>query len=843
MNTPSNETLLRAAPGASFLVLVSGVLASCGGGDPAALSASVDAAPRSICISAIEGCGCTIEGQTQECFPDPLVENGASVCLVGERTCAGGTWGACEDVRRLVGEDGRDVVIEAASDDLFACSPCEPLCFQARDFIEGDQDILERGDNGLVFNPALVGGENTSRFVPCADLSCGTRSTIGVGSTTPWNPTPGNSDGVVVDPADGALVIGVAGDPPPGIWVSNMSDGTISRLDPRSGLEIGRYFTARPSGANGARPAGEYCNWADTGNCPSRTAIDQNFDCYVANRAFGNQGTVTKIAADFRRCVDRNANGRIDTSADTNGDGRIDQSDPAEFPGVNDECLLWTVPVGGNNGVPRALAIGVAAPGAVVGDVWVGNFNEARTYRLRPEDGATLGSISLGAGGYAMQPYGAAADTRGRIFFYSIAYNGGYQLGYVTPASGSFDWAANQPTPSSGYGIAYYISPDGSQEYFFTALLDPVYRVARYNVLANNWISADSPARPRGMAADTFGNVYAALDIVGPPASYTPAHDLVRWDTNLANRQQWTAPSASQFMGVGVTFDNAVWLIGSGGARAARLSADRTSWLESPSVFSGPYTYSDFVGYGLNVFANPRGHYSFVTDAGDGCEQRWQTAEWAATVPAGTAVEIWVRSADTQAGLDSVSWIGPFASSPANLTLAPGPVPNARFLEMDIRMSTTDRRLTPRVRSASAAGFCDRTFYETGATYTRLYDSTQTEDEAMPRPICDPRTDLPIWGDFTWNAVIPERTSIRFEFRAGRDASTASAATPVVLTATSTTVPLANLSNLFVMAGRPGSEIQAPYMQVRAVLNSSSDMVRSPTLRSFQLEFNCMPGS
>jgi hypothetical protein len=56
-------------------------------------------------------------------------------------------------------------------------------------------------------------------------------------------------------------------------------------------------------------------------------------------------------------------------------------------------------------------------------------------------------------------------------------------------------------------------------------------------------------------------------------------------------------------------------------------------------------------------------------------------------------------------------------------------------------------------------------------------------------------------------------------------------------------VPLANLSNLFVMAGRPGSEIQAPYMQVRAVLNSSSDMVRSPTLRSFQLEFNCMPGS
>ncbi|MFN9808901.1 MAG: hypothetical protein ACK6CU_04615, partial [Deltaproteobacteria bacterium] len=73
--------------------------------------------------------------------------------------------------------------------------------------------------------------------------------------------------------------------------------------------------------------------------------------------------------------------------------------------------------------------------------------------------------------------------------------------------------------------------------------------------------------------------------------------------------------------------------------------------------------------------------------------------------------------------------------------------------------------------------------------------------------------------------------------------TTARMATPVTFNATNLTPPVINLSNLFVMAGRPGSEVQAPYMEVRAVLNSSTDRLRTPTLRSFLLEFNCMPGS
>ncbi|MFO0713922.1 MAG: SBBP repeat-containing protein [Sandaracinus sp.] len=845
--SPAIRTLLTSA---ALLAL-----ASCDGiqadpVDPTVDAASVDAATPT-CSVPIEGCSCTVEGQTQECWPDALVENGARVCLVGEQTCTGGVWSACEDVHRLVGEDGRDVVIEAASDDPAQCASCEPRCFRAIDTIRST-DVAEHGTGGLVFNPAVghAGAENPGMFITCSDPSCATMSSIGRGTGTPWSPNPLNSDGVTVDPSDGALVLGVLGLNSPGVWVANMNDGTLSRLDPATGREIGRYVSARPDAVNRARPATEYCNWSNTGNCPSRTAVDQNFDCYVANRAFGRQGTVTKIAADPRRCIDRNANGRIDTSTDRNGDGRINMGDPTEFFGVNDECILWTVPVGVNNGVPRALAIGVAPAGVDVGDVWVGNYNEARAYRLRPSDGAALGNVSMCVGGNCNYPYGAAVDARGRVFFW--ARMGGTQrvFGYVTPSTGTYTWTSNSPYYYPvGYGMTYYVNADGSQEYFFNADSDGGY-INRYNVLNNTWMYIRSPGTPRGMAADINGNVYAAGWSTGYGWGGSCNNRLWRYsvgDTatfSATTLQTWTAPTASCFMGVGVTFDNAVWLIGAGNNRGARLAPDRGSWIESPQVFVGPYTYSDFIGYGLNVFANPRGHYSFVTDAGDGCDMRWQTATWDAMVPVGTSVEIWVRSANTTAALSTGTWIGPFRTSPANLTVAPGPVPNGRYLEMDIRMETTDRRLTPRVYSAAATGYCDHMEFGTGGTYTRLYNSTMTEDAATPSVICDPLTEFPIWGEFTWDATLPAGTSITLEFRAGRDATSAHAASPVTYTILPSSVPpIPSITALFVMAGRMNTEIQQPFMEVRAILNSSSDRRRTPTLRTFSLEFSCMPGA
>ncbi len=811
-------------------------LSSCGGGEPPPSptpDAGSDDGGARACVGPEEGCPCSTEGEVQECWPDALERDGQRICLVGERRCTGGAWSACGGVRELTDENGVGVVLAAASDDPLTCSTCEPRCFRAIDTIRST-DVAARGTGGLIFNPAAGGAENPGMPVTCTSPACTTMARIGAGTGNPWVPTPTNSDGVVVDPADGALVLGVLGLNSPGVWVSNMDDGTVSRLDPATGRETGRYVSARPDFTNGARPPLEYCNWSNTGNCPSRTAVDQNFDCYVANRAFGRQGTVTKISAALAGCVDRNGNGRIDTSNDRDGNGRITMTDPTEFFGVNDECILWTVRVGVNNGVPRSLAIGVAGSGTDVGDVWVGNYNERRAYRLRPSDGATLSSVSISP----VYPYGAASDARGRIWFYARVGGSRQILGYVNPATNTFTRAADAPYNAVGYGMAYYLSADGTQEYIFAADSD-TSRLLRYNVLANSWTYVNTPGTPRGVAADIGGNVWVAPWTTGTGWGGGCARQFWRYTTALGGFTRYVPPSASCFMGIGITFDNAIWGIANSPPRAARLAPSRTSWIETPNIFVGPYTYSDFIGYGLNVFANPRGNYRFPTDGGTACwQQRWTAINSDMDVPAGTSVQFYVRTANTTVDLAARPWIGPFTGRPANLTLAPGPVANGRYIEIDVRMETTDRRLTPRVRSVTAVGYCDGYTYSTGGTYTRVYDSTSTEDAMPPRPICDPITELPIWGDFLWSGDTPSGTSIRFEFRSANSRAGLATAAPATLITPPATSPLPSLSALMVSQGLAA---QLPFMEVRAILNANPGMTATPTLRSFSLEFSCMP--
>src|SRR5690606_33775897 len=121
---------------------------------------------------------------------------------------------------------------------------------------------------------------------------------------------------------------------------------------------------------------------------------------FVGNRAFDLQATVTKFAVTTDKCIDRNKNGTIETSS---GAAIV----------ANDECTLYTVPVGGkkNNAVARALAIGPTLPSPSAPDpditdaVWVGLYYDKKAVRLRNFDGKTMETFSLN-----LNPYGAAID-------------------------------------------------------------------------------------------------------------------------------------------------------------------------------------------------------------------------------------------------------------------------------------------------------------------------------------------------------------------------------------------------------------------------------------------------
>ena len=63
------------------------------------------------------------------------------------------------------------VVVAAASDEFTGCASCEPRCFRASDTLRS-WDVVERGSNGLVFDPVSGGGVNAREPRPCAEPPC-----------------------------------------------------------------------------------------------------------------------------------------------------------------------------------------------------------------------------------------------------------------------------------------------------------------------------------------------------------------------------------------------------------------------------------------------------------------------------------------------------------------------------------------------------------------------------------------------------------------------------------------------------------------------------------------------
>jgi hypothetical protein len=159
-----------------------------------------------------------------------------------------------------------------------------------------------------------------------------------------------------------------------------------------------------------------------------------------------------------------------------------------------------------------------------------------------------------------------------------------------------------------------------------------------------------------------------------------------------------------------VSFDGSVWAIAQATNSAARLDPTTGTWIEHP-VGLTPYTYSDFIGFGLNTFAQPRGYYRFTSEGcGPDSMTRWLGARLRVEVPAGTAVEVFARASDDRATLGAAEFVGPFPVTEADpivdFTAAPGPVPNGRYLEVEVRLRTDDRRVAPRVFEVTLAREC-----------------------------------------------------------------------------------------------------------------------------------------
>ena len=525
------------------------------------------------------------------------------------------------------------------------------------------------------------------------------------------------------------------------MWVANTDDlgvGTVSKIDGDTVAEVGRYLSVT-CGSAPATPECDDINGNDVqllSNYPSRTAVDYNFDVWVANRAFyAGQPSATKIANEPADCIDRNVNGVIDTSTDHDGDLQIqtdcdndgyaddgstlcDNGNPPEFLGTDDECVLFTVNFGGTNDIGRSVCLdaGTLSPDNVYigpGNAWVGTNNRDpnQFFKLDGTTGEILETVDLPLGS---SPYGCAVDGEGILWV-----NGGW-------TSANLTWVDTTDPGQVGSGV---VAPPSSPPHLYGIAVDEddnlwvagwdsenVYRyepdrTSNMTLNAGIWSTATlGNGNTAGIAADNRGYIWVAENDQGYVHRIDPTQIPSGGEATLAGTDRW-GPYGEDMRGIGVDFRGNVWGVSFVEGKASRLEVDTNGAVSDANageVSTGehPYTYSDFTGYGLRVFTNPHGWWSYLIE-GCGEGTYWHEVEWTGYEPAGTELLLVARTGSTPTLLGD--YTGTYDTSPADLNQPPqGPIsPNpAPYLEIRFEMYSDGQENTPSLSSVGVTWSC-----------------------------------------------------------------------------------------------------------------------------------------
>ena len=432
---------------------------------------------------------------------------------------------------------------------------------------------------------------------------------------------------VGIDYSDGTLKLALQAEDTtfPYIWIANSGEGTISKLDVKTGAELARYKTG--PGVN-------------NGN-PSRTTVDQDGNVWVGNRA-GN--TITKVGLkEFDQCIDRNGNGKIDTS--TGGTDIMDWNgtlgDGLGIQNAADECILQHVAMVDENGV-------VATP------------NDIRLVAITPDNNVFVG-------GYYSPSLFKVDNKTGKILAAETTKQGHY--------GGVVDKAGNLWSMSSGSGKVEKISPDmkttelitiGHNGYGIT--IDKYGKV--WTTEYGSRFSAFNPADPvntlkvftqtdhsyaQGVTTNSDGDVLIAGSLSGS----TVGHYKQQFDADgnftgvefVANYPVERGPT-----GVAVDSQGKVW--------SSNYYADSISRIDLTSatvdtfpVGRTPYNYSDMTGNIVRTITTRQGTWEATLNAGK-ADYAWISAVWKVQegAPEGTEVKVYVKAANTELDLNALEY-------------------------------------------------------------------------------------------------------------------------------------------------------------------------------------------
>lgn len=452
------------------------------------------------------------------------------------------------------------------------------------------------------------------------------------------------------------------------VWLANSADGTLSKIDAASATELARY---RTGGAD-----------------PSRVAVDYHGDVWVANRAFGAQGSVTKIAGDISRCVDRDGDGLQTSSGPTN---------LLDFG--TDDCVLFNVPVGNVGDVPRAMAIdgSLGLDASSGGDVWVGLHEGMRIVKLDGLTGAQLTLVETPD----FHPYGAVVDPWGILWM--LERDGRLATLDTTGVAMS---AEIREVPLPCY-LLYSLDVDREGRLLMTGF--NCDDLILYDPMRELWTPIASPASPRGVTFAPDGLAWVShTDGRISRVSVSP----FRVEQTMPLASGTTAPLES--IGTAVDSLGHAWVVsetGSTEGTGVATRVDRATMTPSAQVTVGmsPHTQGDLTGSSLQGAFVPEGVSSHIFHGCDGGGTTWIALRATVHNSSASHVQVDVRHAEDEAGLSAADFLE-LATYPNSTPAFPLAFSQGGVLEVRLTLTTTSRVGAPRVERVGVEWSCPGPF-------------------------------------------------------------------------------------------------------------------------------------
>ncbi|UYP45358.1 hypothetical protein NEF87_001643 [Candidatus Lokiarchaeum ossiferum] len=450
------------------------------------------------------------------------------------------------------------------------------------------------------------------------------------------------------------------------LWIANAGEDTLSKWDTETNTEVARYntwFSTYP----------DHDAW--TGASPSRTCVDGEGNCYVANRHFDGRPTdVMKVLVD--EWIDRNGNGILDTSFDANFNGEItpDEMQPMldgngngiiEDSEIQDERIAWIVRVGNPNGIGRSLSIDPE------GNIWVGLYSSRQYYKLDSISGDILGGpyTTLGS-----TPYGSLVDKYGILWSASLSN----RLFWLNTSDPSQCGMFTEPYCST-YGMALNYDIFGNTIVY---LADSSTGKGYIQFNSSSKIFSIGPVvkpnmRVTGIATDSYGNIIIASYTQGYPIKYSP-EGIELW-------RNYSTP-VTESRGVIVDGENNIWLCHRAISKLSKHLGENGNYVGSYETGLFPYTYSDATGLSYQQSISQNGYWRIIFDSEED-NSKWGRVSWTDYIPVGGNLEVRVRSSN-----DGLSWTGwEYVSNNIFFDY----IPDGRYLQIDVKFEIGDEDLSP----------------------------------------------------------------------------------------------------------------------------------------------------